>query len=374
MRLLFFFSDTGGGHRAAADAVRDALQRRESDQPDIVLIDFFKALPWPFLHFPILWPTMIGLGGIPWGLFYRLTDHRSVAGFLARLVWPYIAPALRALLARHTADVIVSFHPVINDVLSIAKRELDTAPPLISVSQDLVNVHAATFAPNFAQHVVPTDAARARALHWNVTPSQVKVVGVPTRSHFVELMKLPQREARARLNLPLMGDIVLFAGGSDGIGPFVRAIRAFTQHPSDQTPPLLIAITGRNDPLYRQLKALEHTHRLHVVGYAQNMALWMRAADLLVTKAGPNTLAEAFIAGCPLVLYDAIPGQETGNVRYVVDGGAGLWAPRPARAAESIQLLLNAPARRRAMAAHARDLARPHAAAQIADIIQSLSQ
>lgn len=373
MRLLFFFSDTGGGHRAAAYAVREALQRRDDVQPDIVLIDFFKALPWPFPHFPTLWPTMIGLGGIPWGLFYRLTDHRSVARLLARVVWPYIAPALRALLARHTADVIVSFHPVINDVLSIAKGDLGTSPPLISVSQDLVNVHAATFAPNFAQHIVPTDAARQQALHWKVDPEQVRVIGVPTRSHFVELMELPQREARARLNLPLAGDIVLFTGGSDGIGPFVRAIQAFTQRPSDQNPPLLIAITGRNYRLYRQLKALERTHRLHVVGHTQNMALWMRAADLLVTKAGPNTLAEAFIAGCPLVLYAAIPGQETGNVRYVVEGGAGLWAPRPTRAAESIHMLLNAPARRYTMATQARDLARPHAAEQIAEIIQTLS-
>ena len=50
----------------------------------------------------------------------------------------------------------------------------------------------------------------------------------------------------------------------------------------------------------------------------------MRAADLLVAKAGPNVLCEAFVCGLPLVLYSAVRGQEEGNVTYVVEHRAGV--------------------------------------------------
>ena len=49
----------------------------------------------------------------------------------------------------------------------------------------------------------------------------------------------------------------------------------------------------------------------------------MAASNLLVTKAGPGTIAEAMILGLPLVLSTFLPGQESGNVPFVVDGGFG---------------------------------------------------
>jgi len=70
----------------------------------------------------------------------------------------------------------------------------------------------------------------------------------------------------------------------------------------------------------------------------------MRAADLLVTKAGPGAVSEAFVSGLPLIIFDYIPGQECGNVAYVpalqsafdrgqivasVSGGVGGKAGKP---------------------------------------------
>ncbi len=370
MRLLFFFSDTGGGHRSAACAVRDALQRRDKS-PHITLIDIFKAGPWPFPQFPALWPLMIKLHGVPWGLFYRATDHRTVVNCMTRAVWPYVKSRLCTLLSAHPADAIVSFHPLANDVLSLAQCTFGELPPMMSVSQDLVNVHAATFAPHFAYHVVPTAEARERALRWPVDAARVHVAGVPTRPHFAELRDLPQRAARVRLGLPPSSQVALFVGGGDGVGPLLRVVRAVARRPTD-TPRCLAVITGRNRHLHRRLDALNTGPCLRVEGYVQNMALWMRAADLLVTKAGPNTLAEAFITGCPMVLYNAIPGQETGNVRYVVEHGAGFWAPRPLDATRRIHALLESPARRQVLADRARALACPHATEKIINLIQTL--
>jgi 1,2-diacylglycerol 3-beta-galactosyltransferase len=63
-----------------------------------------------------------------------------------------------------------------------------------------------------------------------------------------------------------------------------------------------------------------------VLGYCENVPELMRAADLLVTKAGPGTIAEASLAEVPVVVYDFIPGQEYGNLKYVENNGIGVVA------------------------------------------------
>jgi len=102
------------------------------------------------------------------------------------------------------------------------------------------------------------------------------------------------------------------------------------------------------------------------------MDLWLRAADILVTKAGPNTLAEAFVMGLPTVLYTAIPGQEEGNVALVSKYGAGVWAPGPRKSVAAVMSLLDDPNRRKRMARRARSLATPDAAEEIASRLWQL--
>jgi len=95
----------------------------------------------------------------------------------------------------------------------------------------------------------------------------------------------------------------------------------------------------------------------------------MQAADLLVTKAGPGTITEAINAGLPMVLYSRLPGQEDGNVSYVVDQGVGTWSPGAERAAASVHQWLQDPRAIQQAAAVCRRIARPAAALQIARMI-----
>jgi 1,2-diacylglycerol 3-beta-galactosyltransferase len=63
-----------------------------------------------------------------------------------------------------------------------------------------------------------------------------------------------------------------------------------------------------------------------VLGYCDNIPELMRASDLLVTKAGPGAIAEASLAEVPVVVYDFVPGQEYGNLKYVEKNGIGVVA------------------------------------------------
>ncbi len=106
-----------------------------------------------------------------------------------------------------------------------------------------------------------------------------------------------------------------------------------------------------------------------IYGFVREMPQFMQAADMLVTKAGPGTISEAFIAGLPLILYSRMPGQEEGNVSYVVDKGAGVWAPESYQVVDTLRNWLSDPDELRRVAINSESLARPQASRRIAELI-----
>ena len=92
--------------------------------------------------------------------------------------------------------------------------------------------------------------------------------------------------------------MVVAAGGAEGCGDVGRCVRALVA--AEREDVTVEAICGRNGRPRRSLerhRPAAGQARLLVKGWVDNMADWMRCADLLVTKAGPSTLAEAACAG-----------------------------------------------------------------------------
>ena len=91
----------------------------------------------------------------------------------------------------------------------------------------------------------------------------------------------------------------------------------------------------------------------------------MRASDILVTKAGPGTISEAMNAGLPMILYSRLPGQEDGNVDYVISEGVGFWAPKTSYIVSALRAWITHPKQRQLAAEACIQAARPQAAHNI---------
>jgi 1,2-diacylglycerol 3-beta-galactosyltransferase len=113
---------------------------------------------------------------------------------------------------------------------------------------------------------------------------------------------------------------------------------------------------------------------VRVLGYVNNMAEWMRAGDVVVSKAGPGTIAEALCCGVPLLLVWYLPGQERGNVEWVVDIGAGRYVPRDEQLVDTVAELAAPGSEALAtMRSAVRAAARPEATRRIAGLIASMA-
>lgn len=127
-----------------------------------------------------------------------------------------------------------------------------------------------------------------------------------------------------------------------------------------------VIVAGRNAKLKAYLESLEWENPTFIYGFTSKMPEFMRASDVIVTKAGPGTIAEALAASLPINLYARLPGQEDGNVYYVQERGVGVWAPEPLQVVRTLTRWICKPATRQQVIANCREAARPDAARIIA--------
>ncbi len=363
-KILFLFSDTGGGHRSAAEAVIEALHLEYGDGVETEMVDFFKFYaPGPFKQMPNWYPYMVRLPQV-WALGYRLSNGRRRTRLMSGTVWLYVRDAIRKLVADHPSDLIVSVHPLILDPLLRALGE-DKKQPFITVVTDLATTHAFWYHPRTDLCIVPTEEAFRRALINRLPAEKVKVIGLPVANRFCQ----PPgdcAELRRQLGWPVDLPMAVLVGGGEGMGP----LEAITEAVANSGIKVgLAVVTGRNQKLKARLEARSWPIPVFVYGFVRNMPDFMSAADVLLTKAGPGTVTEALNAGLPMILYSKLPGQEDGNVSFVTEAGAGVWAPSTEEILYTLRTWTENPDQRDEAARICRSLAKPQAAREIAHIL-----
>jgi 1,2-diacylglycerol 3-beta-galactosyltransferase len=361
--ILFLFSDTGGGHRAASEAIIEALGLEFGEGVTTEMVDFLKEYaPPPYNHLPEFYPEMVRVPEL-WGVGFHLSDGRRQARLMTSTLWPIVRRAARRLVREHPSDMLVSVHPLANSFLLKALGK--NRPPFITVVTDMVSTHALWFDQRADLILVPTEIARQRAIEYTMLFEKVRVVGQPVS----ESCSAPPGDKivlRDGLNWPQDKIIVLLIGGGEGMGPLAETARAIDESGLNVS---LVIVTGRNARLKAELKAQSWENPTFIYGFTHDMPCFMRAADVLVSKAGPGTIAEALNAALPIILYAKLPGQEDGNVSFVEHVGAGVWAPEPLQVVRALTRWICHPVERERVVENCRRAARPEASRTIARIL-----
>ncbi len=344
--ILFLIADTGAGHRSAANAIRNAIlllteraawqKQQEAAQGEAVqlpalpayrieIVDVFEE----YSRFPLreavkLYGPAIRYNPRLYGRFFHISNQVRRVEAAKTLASPLIHSGLMRLITTVKPDVIVSIHPMLNHVTISALKDLGIHIPFVTVVTDLVSVHHAWFAPGADAYIVPTEAAKQLYLARGLEPERVHLLGMPIDPRFSQPIgskEALQRKLELEPGLP----VVLLMGGGEGSGGLQASVRAISQA---RLPVQLLVVTGRNRRLYARLQSARSS--LHVpakiFGFVNNMPELMRAADVIVTKAGPGTICEALACGLPIILSGYVPGQEEGNVDFVVQHDVGVLA------------------------------------------------
>jgi 1,2-diacylglycerol 3-beta-galactosyltransferase len=377
IRLLFLIADTGGGHRASANAVAGELLRSAPEGYDIRIVDAFaQAAPHLVGSTAGLYGPVTRHARWGWGALYHATNSRGAVSALNSTVLRLVEPGIARELRSFDPDAVVSFHPLLNHVAVRATRRAKRRVPVVTVITDLVDVHASWACVDVDAVVVPSLGGLDRCRRAGIPAGRCYDLGLPVDASFAQPVPSAAEKAALRERLGLHPDRfgLLVCGGADGSGGIARRARAVAASGLDVE---LAVICGRNDRARMQLRGLHDARGrpITVQGFVDNMAEWVRASDVIASKAGPGTIAEALCCGVPLLLTSYLPGQERGNVEWVSDVGAGRYVPRAGQLVDAVaELAVPDSPRLAAMRTAVRQVARPDATARIAQLISDFAE
>ncbi len=363
--IVFLFSDTGGGHRSAAEAIIEALNLEFPNQFSHEMVDFFlKYAPPPLNWAGPTYPAMSRMEEA-WGLMFKTSDDPDRIRVVFKMFWPYVRLGMYKLLREHPADVYVTVHPLINTPLLRGMKKMGIKTPLITVVTDLVTTHAAWFTDGADVIVIPSEKALPRAVRSQTDPLKMRIIGLPVADRFCR-PTASKKKLREKLGWPQDLPIILLVGGGEGMGPLGKVANAINDR---AFPAGLAVVCGKNRKLKNKLEKLDWKLPSYIYGYMKDMPSLMHAADIIITKAGPGTISEAMIAGLPIILYHRISGQEEGNVAFVTDEGAGVWAPETEQIIDTLREWIENPKARKKASEISHSLGRPYAAREIARVV-----
>lgn len=368
-RVLFLSASVGVGHTAAAQAVRGALARHDPtiethtvDSYRYASSIFSKVVADGYIG---LVKTLPRLYGYVYGRAERARDVPAARRWVSR----FTAANLRGLVKELKPDAVVCTHAFPCGVMSEYKRIYDPSLPVVGIVTDFA-VHPFWIHADVDVYAVATPEIRQAIVARGVPPHRVLVSGIPVDARF-EAPRLPRDELRAALGLPLHRCIVLIMGGGVGIGPLDMMMRALGRL---EVPLAAAVIVGRNGRLQRRVLAVaERTeYPVRVYGFVENVYDFMHASDVLLSKPGGLTSAEALSAQLPMVLVKPLPGQEERNTRYLLSRRVALRAVGERQLTTSVGDVLVSNDRRNQLRERIRRLRRPDAAAAVAERIVTL--
>ena len=316
MKVLILSGRFGFGHKMAANAVREELERQDKN---IEIVQ--KDLPEYFYpHISKLIYKVFGLvaercHGI-YNLIYKISGRMNSG---TRPGGPLIYRKFQKMMEEYMPDVIVCTHPFCMKAAATYKAKSDSRIPLVTCITD-ISMHKEWYAKQTDLYLAPTKEVKDNLVSLGAAPENVMVTGVPVRQQFLKDADSDNHAYRADL---YERDIdhgyekhVLIMGGGLGIMPGLEKL-LYTLH--EMMGVHTTVITGKNQRLYEMWEG--RFDDVEMKGYVENIGKYMRNADLVITKAGGITLFELLHSKVPMFIIRPFLEQETVNARYAEKKG-----------------------------------------------------
>jgi 1,2-diacylglycerol 3-beta-galactosyltransferase len=324
-KLDFMFFDAGGGHRSAANALREVIER-EGRPWEIRLVNLQEMLE-------------------PLDVFRKITGLRleDVYNLMLKKGWTLGSPQLTRgmhlmirlyhrrqvrLIERHwkrsRPDLVVSLIPNFNRAIFESLRNALPATHMVTVLTDL-----ADFPPHFwlepqDQYVVcGTARAVEQARMIGIRPEKIfRTSGMILNPRFYESSMVDRAAERQRMGLAPDRATALVLFGGQGAGVIEKIARKLDASGLDLQ---LILVCGHNEKLAARLRAAKWRIPVHIQGFTTEVPRLMQQADFVIGKPGPGSISEALAMKLPVIVVSnawTLP-QERYNPEWIRENGVG---------------------------------------------------
>lgn len=322
-RILVFSASFGNGHLRAAEAIIEAIKKKDP-QTQITHLDFGQFLNKTFNT--LIKNTYIELiKHTPklWGQFYYKTSKMPPDSVLQKFLNGLGKKEFVRYIGSFRPDLIVCTYPTVAGTLAKLRENRAISVPLVTVVTDYA-VHSQWIHKGVDLYIVGSQAVYDGLVDWGIDPDRVHVTGIPVSAQFDR--PIDKLEIRAKLGLKKELPTFLVMGGAYGVlGGAKWVCKLLADLPYSIQ---IIMVCGKDEKLYKSLDSVieERKNPILRLGFVDNVEELMSASDLIITKAGGLTVTEALTKRLPLVIFKPIPGQEEENAAFLQRIEAGITA------------------------------------------------
>ncbi|HEX3015263.1 MAG TPA: glycosyltransferase [Desulfobacteria bacterium] len=368
-KVLIFSVPFGTGHYRAAEAICKALGQTNLAIRSKIVDAFAYASPVFSKLLTGIYLEILKISPRLYRFLYDRAESNSTRDNFTRFLYFMLASRLKNLIEAEEPDVVMCTHPFPLSVLARLKSNGRINVPLVAVITDF-SIHSFWLYDNVDMFVVGVPELKKVLLRLGVSERKIRVTGIPIDPAFETTGNAS--ELLTGLGLDPNIPTTLVMGGGLGLGPLEQTVTSLVNLPCDlQT----IVIVGKNPKLEKKLRLLAQVnHKLRVFGHVDNIHEFMAAADLVVTKPGGLTSAEALAKGLPLLLIKPIPGHEERNLDFLTHTEVAVSLADCQDMNDLLKNIINTRERLIKMQQTAKQIGKPTAAKEVVKAILQLMQ
>jgi processive 1,2-diacylglycerol beta-glucosyltransferase len=379
--ILILTSNTGGGHRSAANALENSLTTLS---PGRILVKMTQVLEES--HFFCRQAAE----------FYNflLRDHQNLMKYYfwainklkpneSGLVFKSALNYGLTLFEKVVPSVIVSVHPMTQHFFAYILKRLnlqDRIPLLTVVTDPYQGFWKGWACEDVSQYYVATDKAKEQLIDFGVGSHKIQVVGMPVHSKFQPVSEDEKRLFKQELGLDPDKFTVFMNAGWVGGGNIPQIYEALIQQGRGANLDIqTVFLSGWNEELRIQAEHMAQSagFPVRVMGFTDEIDRVMKASDVMVSKLGGLTTFEALSCRLPIIADTVTPPmpQEAQTADFLKATGAGVLLKRPDQIVPLVQSLIEYPHRYQELREAATLHGRPGASDLIAkDVLRYLEQ
>jgi len=366
-RILLLYISQVSGHRSAAMAVQEAIKSIKPEAEILSINAFNYTNPVTEKVINRIYMGVLNKAPQIWDYLY---DNPRVVKRLEKIknaVHKFNSPKLKKLFDKFQPDIVACTQAFPCGMVADYKKFYNSDVKLLAVLTDFVP-HSYWVYDKVDYYIVPSREVADRLQAKGVPAQKIKPFGIPFDPKFNAPV---DREAVLRkLNFKKDVPTLLIMGGGHGLGPIGTIIRSLEKVKS---PLQEIVVTGINTKLHKRLQKEVKGYKKNIVitGFVDNINELMSICDILITKPGGITTAEALAKNIPMIIIKPIPGQEANNTAFLTGKKAAIEVDELEKINLTVEELLSHSEKLKSLAEAAAAISKPQAAMDIAKLILS---
>ena len=373
--VLVLSSSGGAGHLRAGEALKQAAGALEGQ----LVCQHHDCLNFTTPLFKKLYGgtylQMVNRAPELWGYLYSISESQSLRKkFLLKVFDHFTYHRYLRALRSFRPDALLCTHFLPYRAVSESLRRSGIKAPVFVATTDC-DVHNYWIDPIVDRYYVYHEESAWQLSAKGVNSTKIRVLGIPIAPEFER--RIPTKTARGELGVARDQFTLLIMSGGFGVGSIEDLVKhtcAVLASWRDQ-PMTVLVVCGKNHRARSHLESFAFPRNVdaRIFGFVDNIHLLMAASDLLVSKAGGLTSAEAMASGLPMIMVNPIPGQEMRNADLIVEHQAGWKALNLSHFQYKLSSVLQEPGLLRRARRSTGLLAKPGAAKKIlSDVLASI--